>query len=114
MSRAEFDEESRCSNDVLVEIPRGALRVEDAATPLRLSLVIPTYNEAANLRPLLERLTATLGGLRAHRRRRRQSRSNVVGCGRADEVVSLVQGHAEAWRARLGDRRHSELASGPR
>jgi len=60
MRGVELDEESRCSDDVLVETPRGTLRVEDAATPLRLSLVIPTYNEAANLRPLLEHLTATL------------------------------------------------------
>lgn len=47
----------------LVTTPRGPLRIgalaRDAAN-VRLSVVLPTYNEAKNIRPMIERLTAVL------------------------------------------------------
>lgn len=43
-----------------VEVPRGPLRVDGGGGPLRLSLVIPTYNESRNLETLVARLTEIL------------------------------------------------------
>jgi dolichol-phosphate mannosyltransferase len=44
-------------------VPEGALRVPALAEPsIRLSVVIPTYNERKNVGELVERLTALLGG----------------------------------------------------
>lgn len=56
------------SSAPLLEVPSGSLQV-GAPLPaaLALSLVIPTYNERANLRELLERLTATIADVLADR-----------------------------------------------
>jgi dolichol-phosphate mannosyltransferase len=44
-------------------ITSPALRVAGADEPLALAVIIPTFNEAANVRPLLDRLSRTLIGL---------------------------------------------------
>src|SRR5437879_13200703 len=45
----------------VVEVPRGPLRVDPGrAPPIRLSLIVPTYNESSNLEELLRQLTAML------------------------------------------------------
>src|SRR5580692_8212428 len=52
----------------LVPAPRGGYTIDaavshgDRAQPVRLSLVIPTYNEAKNVGELVERLTNLLEG----------------------------------------------------
>ena len=50
---------------VLLPVPTGPLRVPSQEAPgaaVRLSVVIPTFNEAANLRELIDRLTDLLDG----------------------------------------------------
>src|SRR5256885_13416224 len=45
----------------VVEVPRGPLRVDPGREPpIRLSLIVPTYNESRNLEELLRQLTAVL------------------------------------------------------
>ncbi len=45
----------------VVEVPRGPLRVEpEREAQIRLSLIVPTYNESRNLEELLRQLTAVL------------------------------------------------------
>lgn len=45
----------------VVEVPRGSLRVEpEREAQIRLSLIVPTYNESRNLEELLRQLTAVL------------------------------------------------------
>ena len=45
----------------VVEVPRGPLRVDpERGPPIRLSLIVPTYNESRNLEELLRQLTAVL------------------------------------------------------
>src|SRR5512132_286442 len=48
----------------LVPVPAGALVVPEAppAPPVRLSLIIPTFNEARNIEGLIQRLTELLDG----------------------------------------------------
>jgi len=49
--------------DTLVPTPTGSLIISEAADPaIRLSLVVPTYNESANVGPLLEQLMGLLDG----------------------------------------------------
>ena len=52
------------SAGALLACPTGPLRIPDAppGPPLRLSLIIPTYNESKNLPVLVERLVALLDG----------------------------------------------------
>ena len=45
----------------VVEVPRGPLRVNpEREAPIRLSLIVPTYDESRNLEELLRQLTAVL------------------------------------------------------
>jgi len=45
----------------VVEVPRGPLCVgAERQAPIRLSLIVPTYNESRNLEELLRQLTAAL------------------------------------------------------
>jgi dolichol-phosphate mannosyltransferase len=44
-------------------ITSPALRVADADQPLALAVIIPTFNESANVRPLLDKLSRTLVGM---------------------------------------------------
>jgi dolichol-phosphate mannosyltransferase len=50
----------------LVPTPTGSLALPEmpsgATSPVRLSLVIPTYNESKNIRELVARLTQILDG----------------------------------------------------
>src|SRR5262245_26295775 len=52
--------------NALLPVPEGALRVADrplpAGRPIRLSLIIPTYNEGKNIRELVRCLTELLDG----------------------------------------------------
>src|SRR5580692_4560494 len=51
----------RTQGRALLPVPAGALAVAEGADPeVRLSLVIPTFNEGKNVRELVERLTELL------------------------------------------------------
>ena len=45
----------------VLDVPRGPLCVgHDSQAPIRLSLIVPTYDESRNLEELLRQLTAVL------------------------------------------------------
>ena len=79
----------------VVDVPRGALSIgPEHKPPVRLSLIVPTYQEAANLEELLRQLVALLEA-----RLRGEYEIIVVDDDSPDETWDLAIGLAERWPA---------------
>lgn len=101
MSTAEAPETR--GQGAMLEVPKGVLRIEPALDPLKLSLIIPTFNESKNLEELVRRLTAALDPLLAG-----DYELIVVDDDSPDRTWSLAETLAQAYPALKVLRRQGE------
>ncbi|HEY9701349.1 MAG TPA: glycosyltransferase [Allocoleopsis sp.] len=48
------------NSDVLIAVPSGTLKISEMSNILKFSLILPTYNESANIGQIIDLLTQLL------------------------------------------------------